>query len=261
MSGNREGIVQPFEDGWDQYDFNVLASIDPAWQALYTDHDSLEDYDAGLLEEQALELIGREDYSDHILGYTHYRGLRTDRSQWLTVGSIYSRFTPYRYDQPSAVVRDAVCAKLRPLLDQGVLEGNLSYFHDGPQFPHDSFPDLGDEFFDFVRRFTRQCGGEASASIVVLEYFDEEDLHPYKFWGGYGKIFELVDEGKLTFDSGCIIERKEESPEVGLARAALGSQLGLDNRSLDKKLAALNLQTVRIVKPKQRGERYQRDKW
>jgi hypothetical protein len=243
------GIAQPFKDGWDEYDFANLVSTDSTWAALYTEHESVEEYEASNFEADALDLISDPVFADHVLGYVYYRELWPE---WASRGAIFYRLTPYLHQNPPEGIVQAVKEQIEPLVDEGMLTREGNYIKSGPHMPYDRFPQLEDEFEKFVHEFIAHCGGEALIRHITLEYFDKDDPTPYQFWAGHKACFRLAEEGAVEREWTHLRAKKVTSLGLIAVQDELSSQLGLDD--VDKKLRQAKMTgKARMRKPQQRG--------
>lgn len=242
-------ISQAFKDGWDEYDFAVLVSNDPAWSALYSEFDSVEEYEASNFEADALDIISDPEFADHVLGYVYYRELWPE---WASSGSIFYRLTPYLHRNPPEGIIQAVREQIDPLVDEGMLRRVGNYVKSGPHMPYDRFPKLGDEFEKFTHEFIADCGGEAPIRYITLEYFDKDNPTPYEFWAGHRACFRLAEEGAVEREWTHLRAKKVIPLGLLAVQDELSSQLGLED--VDKKLREANMTgNARIRKPQQRG--------
>jgi hypothetical protein len=243
--------MQAFKDGWDEYDFANLVATDPTWSALYTEHDSVEEYEASTFEADALDIICEPEFADHVLGYVYYREL------WPAIptrSSVHYRLTPYRHQEPPEGVVQAVQEQTDPLVEEGMLIRSDSYFRPGPNMPYGRFPVLTEEFEAFTHKFLKECGGEASIRNITLEYFQKDDPTPYEFWAGHKACFRLAMEGAVEREWTHLFAKKVESLGVIAARSELADVLNQADQNLGKKMRQANLSgQIRLRKPQQRG--------
>lgn len=238
-----------FKDGWDEYDFATLVSTDPTWAALYSEHESVEEYEASNFEADALDIISAPEFADHVLGYVYYRELWPE---WASRGAIFYRLTPYLYRNPPEGVVWAVREQIDPLVDEGMLTREGSNIKSGPHMPYGRFPQLGDEFEKFAHEFIAHCGGEAPIRHITLEYFRKDDPTPYEFWAGHKACFRLAEEGAVERERARLRAKKVTSLGLVAVQDELSSQLGLDD--VDKKLRQAKMTgSTKMRKPLQRG--------
>lgn len=246
---NQDNLLA-FKDGWDEYDFARLVEHDPAWSALYSEYESVEEYDASNFEADAIDLIYSSEFPEHVLGYAYYRELW---SHWASKGALYYRLTPYRYKNPTAAVLEAVDKQIEPLVEQQFIEKKGSFITSGPKMPYNRFPTLTDDFEAFAHKFIAQCGGRASIRNITLEYFDKDKPTPYEFWAGHKAGFRLALEGAVEREYTVLVAKKTISLGVIAAKEALGglmSQADIDvSRRIRQSLQGLG----RMQKPRQRG--------
>lgn len=259
MQGRRpaeRSDLSSFKDGWDQYDFANLVAGDNGWSALYDDNvESVEDLEAQEKEQFALEIIGRDEFADHVLGYAYYREVRYPATGF---GGVIDRLTPYRHQEETPAVSKAVHAVIDGLEEMQFLKSNVTNgtFYIGQHFPRERFPGL-EGFEETAQQFIRHCGGEALGRIIVLECVEEPES-PYHFWAGVRKIAEMEAEEILTHSAGYFALQQTTSKWEDDLLGAIESDVAAPSvppENLETKIRRLRGEygPARTQKPIQRG--------